>query len=270
MSKITRYLVVIFIVFSCTVKENHENTKADKATDNYSQVPKVLKDAWLAHGSVDVWKSYSMLEYDMDVELNDHRGSEHQTIALDSRRIMIEGKGYSIGFDGKDVWALPAVDSIEISPRFYHSLFFYFFAIPMVLSDPGINYEELEPLETDSITYSRLRISFDIGVGDSPEDYYILHFNSETKRLEWLLYTVTYFSGEAHERFNGLLYQDYRETHGLLMPHRLIGRRYSDGMLGAIRYHAYFSNVKFVKEAPEDDMFAIPEGAEIDSLRNND
>ncbi len=267
------YLItLISLCLACSQQgsENTTETASEEPAIDMTNVPAELASAWDAHGSVNAWKKFGKLEYDIEFKLGNHGGIEHHTIDLNSRKVMIDGQDYSIGFDGSEVWAMPAVDSIDISPRFYHNLFFYFFTIPMVLSDPGINYETLEPLVTDSAEFKRVRISYNAGVGDSPEDYYICHFNAESNQMDWLLYTVTYFRGEAHENFNGLIYEDFRDVNGIKLPHSLTGRRYAADTLGAVRYFAKFSNVSLSESSPADDMFDMPEGAEIDSLVQND
>ena len=116
------------------------------------------------------------------------------------------------------------------------------------------------------ITYNAVKISYDQGVGDTPEDYYIAHFNPETGLMELLLYTVTYFSKESHDKYNALLY-DWQEVQGLQVAKSITGYKYDSGRLGDIRYESQFNNVIFSKEAPDTSLFSIPEIAEIDSLK---
>lgn len=81
-----------------------------------------------------------------------------------------------------------------------------------------------------------------------------------------LLYTVTYFSGEANESFNARVYDALQEVDGLLVPARMVSYRWENGTLGEKRSETEFRNVRFSKEAPDASQFEIPKGAYIDKL----
>lgn len=227
--------------------------------------PELLEKALEAHGGLDQWRNYHTLRFDL--ARAESEVSERHIIDLTNRMVRIDGDNFTIGMDGQQVWSTPDIASTgKESPRFYHNLFFYFYAIPFVLADPGVNYEELGEVMVDSVTYNALKVSYNEGVGDADDDQYIAHFNTETNRLEMLLYTVTYYTGEKHDNYNALLYKDYQEVGGLLMPQNLQGYRYQGDSLAELRYNVLFKNVKFAEGSPEYSLFQMPKGAEIDSL----
>ena len=230
----------------------------------YEHIPTELLAGLKAHGGMDSWKKYGKLSYDLT-----KRGRSEQLVTdLHSRKVLLTLSDYKIGYDGQNVWITPNKAAMGGgSPRFYHNLNFYFFAVPFVFADPGIKYEVLPAREIDGKVYDVVKISFNEGVGDAAGDYYVAHFDQETHQLYLLLYTVTYFSGESHENYNAIIYHEWQNTGELLVPKMMKGYKYADGEIGEQRYEARFDNVVFEENKPDASLFAMPENAEIDSLK---
>lgn len=228
-------------------------------------LPEQLKTSLKAHGGLDQWNKMNTLQY--TIERNDK--PEQHLIDLKSRKVLLSHEEYKLGFDGKEVWVSPTLEAFgKGSPRFYHNLIFYFYAIPFVLADPGVNYETLPQKEIEGQTYNVLKISYNEGIGDAPDDYYIAHFNTDTHLMEWLLYTVTYYSGEKSEKYNALKY-DWQELNGLMIPSKLTGYKYENGQITDFRYSRLFNEVSISQEKTNAAIFAMPKGAAIDPLKTN-
>jgi len=226
------------------------------------ELPKILKDGLAAHGGINQWNKMNTLKY--SIERNEK--PEHHLIDLKSRKVLLTHEDYKLGFDGKEVWITPDLEAFgKGSPRFYHNLIFYFYAIPFVLADPGINYEVLPQKEIEGQLYNVLKISYQAGVGDAPDDYYIAHFNTTTNRMDWLLYTVTYYSGEKSEKYNALKY-DWQEMNGLWIPSKLTGYKTKDGAITDFRYSRLFNKVSITSEVTNSSIFEMPKRAAIDPL----
>ncbi|UII20621.1 DUF6503 family protein [Fulvivirga ligni] len=259
--------ILALLIISCSAPSKEDN-KDNNITDSEPKMeyPDLLSKVLEAHGGLDKWKYYGSLQYEAVSTLGGEK-RERQSIDLYSRKVLIESDNYKLGMDGENVWVAPNKEAFgEMSPRFYHNLLFYFFSIPFVFADPGIQYEELGTRTLDSITYDALKISYQGGVGDASNDEYIGLFDQETHQLKLLLYTVTYFSGEKHNNFNALKY-DWQKANGLLVPSAITGYKYEADTLGDIRYKTEFQNVSFRHEDFADEMFEMPESAEIDSLK---
>lgn len=263
-------LIILLVVLSACAKQSSKEVPGT-AADNYEKdtvsYPELLQKALKAHGGLKQWKTFNSVKYDLTTTLGSEK-KETQLIDLKSRKVLITGSNYSVGMDGTNVWVAPNKEAFgEMPPRFYHNLVFYFFAIPFVLADPGIHYEDLGEQVVAGRTYRALKVSFESGVGDADDDLYITHFNPETYQLELLLYTVTYFSGEKHENYNALRYTHWQEVNGLLIPAVMEGHKFEADSIGELRYRAEFSNVLFSEEVPDQSIFEMPENAEIDSLQ---
>jgi len=184
------FLLVVIVLFgsACnTVKVKPQQAKV-------TPLPSLLTKALTAHGGLANWQTMNTLEY----TLERNQKPEQHLIDLQTRKVLLKHEDYQLGFDGQEVWISPNKEAFgKGSPRFYHNLYFYFYAIPFVLADPGVRYEVLPQKEIQGQLYNALKISYGAGIGDAPDDYYIAHFNTDTNLMEWLLYTVTYYSGET-------------------------------------------------------------------------
>lgn len=264
----TFFLLLTFIACQpSTTESDTETTSPQEETPQpVINLPKELASALEAHGGLERWQSMKTLEF--EIERAD--STEHHLIDLTNRKVLLSHPNYKLGFDGQDVWVSPNKEAFgKGSARFYHNLIFYFHAIPFVLADPGINYEILPQRELDGKTYDAVKISYNDGVGDAPDDYYIAHFDTETHLMKLLLYTVTYYSGESNDKYNALVYDEWEEVNGLLMPKLMKGYKFSEDQLGDLRYERPFENIKLSTEAPDQSLFEMPETAEIDPLREN-
>ncbi|MBL6445597.1 hypothetical protein JMN32_04710 [Fulvivirga sp. 29W222] len=198
-------LILLITSMACTRHSPKEASISVTEKDSVAY-PVLLQKALKAHGGQKHWETFNTLKYEVKTTLGTEK-TETQLIDLKSRKVLITGSGYTLGMDGANVWVAPDKEAFgEMPPRFYHNLVFYFFAIPFVLSDPGIQYEDLGERSIEGQNYRALKISFNEGIGDADGDLYIAHFNPETYQLELLLYTVTYFSGKKDENYNALRY----------------------------------------------------------------
>ena len=121
----------------------------------------------------------------------------------------------------------------------------------------------------DGRTLIPVKVSFNDGVGDAPDDYYIPHFDAETGEMYLLLYTVTYFSGNSNENYGAIVFDDWEKFNGINLPKAMKGYRYAADTLGAQRYTRNFNDIKLETTALDASLFETPEVYEIDSLISN-
>lgn len=253
----------VFFLLSCSSKESPNDNSAPTVDDPppTSNYPAMLQDALAAHGGLDRWKSFERLEYDL------YRGEDlvdHQLIALNTRKVLLSNDQYTIGFDGQEVWVSPDTSAYPgRSARFYHNLQFYFFALPFVLADPGIQYDELESREFQGKMYDVLRISYQPNVGDAADDEYVAYFDQTTHQMRLLLYTVTYFSQSPADRYSARVYEEWQDINGLLVPLRVVSYRWAEDSLGDQRGVTAYRNVELDEIPPDQSMFLMPNQATV-------
>ena len=263
MNKIYSLFLVALLLSSCSSKPSKNVSKEEVINSHTSRLPPILAKGIMAHGGIEKWNAFQTVSYELQTSSN----NQEQIIDLHTRKVRITDSLFVLGYDGDQVWVSPNLKSFgNGSPRFYHNLYFYFFAMPYVLTDSGIKYEDLGEQTIAGKTYHAVKVSYDEGVGDSSEDFYIAHFNPKTGLMELLLYTVTYFTKESNKKYNALFY-DWQEVNGLQVAKSIKGYKYDSGRLGDFRYEAFFNDVKFSKKIPSEDLFSIPHISEIDSLK---
>lgn len=251
-------LVILLCLTACNDSATDSTTSAPEP-----DLPELLQKGLKAHGGLEKWQSMKSMQYAVERA----GAAEQHLIDLPSRKVLLTHPNYRLGFDGKEVWVSPNKAAFgDGSARFYHNLRFYFISMPFIVADPGIHYEELPQRQMDGKTYDALRITYDDGVGDASEDEYILHFDPQTHQMEWLLYTVTYYSGEPGSKYNALHYSEWQEVNGLRLPLKMEGYQFAADTIGDKRYERLVNDLRLSVEPVDATQFMMPAGAEIDSL----
>ncbi|MFL0353777.1 DUF6503 family protein [Xanthomarina sp. GH4-25] len=223
--------------------------------------PENLTKVFDAHGGIDAWKSMSSLEFTMEKP----DGKEVTKTNLNSREALIESPKANIGFDGNQAWFLNKTDGDYkgYDPKYYYNLMFYFYAMPFVLSDDGINYADAEPLVFEGVTYPGIQITYNAGVGETPEDRYVLYYNPTTYQMEWLGYTVSFVPGIDKKELHFRKYSDWQEINGLLLPKTIIGYGFKDDKPTEAKNSTDFIDVQVSTKTIDLGVFEKPETGEF-------
>ncbi len=257
---LTILIVVISISCDQQLKQKEGNAETVRP-DVYANVIPELKACIEAHGGLEVWQSFGGLEYD---RLSSSGASDHSIIDLLARKNLVKNDTtYTIGFDGTNVWITPDKEKMK-SPRFFHNLYFYFFALPFVVADPGTNQAYMGEQNFDGSTYKKIKITYGDNVGDSPEDQYILWIDAQTNLLSFINYSVTYFDSSRAESYNAAVYREWEDIQGIKMPKVLSSYRWTADSLGEARGSNTFFNVRFSTQVPDQSLFEVSPGAIID------
>ena len=206
MKKLITLFVLTLVIVSCKT-EPKKVVKEEK--NNFPEsLSKVLKK----HGGIDSWRKQKVLSF--------NKGEEAHTVDLHSRKTVITSPTYSYGFDGENLWVSDTT-VFKKDPKFYYNLYFYFYAMPFVLADDGIVYSEAKEIEFEGKKYPGIKISYKANVGTSPDDNYFLYYNPDTFNMEWLKYSVTYFSKKTSTKFNLIKYNEWVSVNGFELPKQL-------------------------------------------------
>lgn len=212
-----------------------------------------------AHGDWSKWTNANAMSYAMIHETN--LTLENHFINLGSRKTRIDGSMFQIGFDGDSVWISPNREAFEgNSVRFYHNLYFYFYSIPYIFTDPGVTVEKVADRILNGKTYKTFQAKMAEGTGHSSKDQYFMLVDPATNMIEYLLYTVTYFDN-ANPTLSALKYEDYRDAAGIKFPRVLTGYKFENDSTKEIRYQVSFGDILLLEEEFEESLFEKPEGA---------
>ncbi len=255
-------ILLLALAISVLACKNKTTPTVDYSEENLdittSIYPENITKIFDAHGSLDKWNAMKSLEFTMKKP----NGDEVTTTNLQSRKSLIEMPNHTIGFNGENVW-LKNKDTATYkgNPKFYYNLMFYFYAMPFILADDGIIYEDVAPLVFEGASYPGIKISYEAGVGESPEDEYILYYDSKTNKMEWLGYTVTYFSKEKSKEFHFIRYSNWQTLEDLVLPETLTWYKSENNLLTEKRKDLQFTDIKISTEKPKATIFEVPESA---------
>lgn len=253
-------LAMFIIVSACkqetkpVVNEDYSTTELDVTTSIY---PENLTKVFNAHGGIDAWKSMKSLSFTMEKP----DGNEVTLTNLDSREALIENPKATIGFDGNKAWFVNKMEGEYkgYPPKFYYNLMFYFYAMPFILSDDGINYADAEPLVFEGVTYPGIQVTYNAGVGETPEDRYVLYYNPKTYKMEWLGYTVSFVPGIDKKELHFRKYGDWQEINGLQLPKTITGYGFKNDKPTEAKATTNFIDIKVSKSIVDTKVFAKPE-----------
>lgn len=183
-----------------------------------NRFPEEFRKMFDSHGSYKLWENMNQLQFDL---IKKDGVIETHLVDLESRKTLIESSSFTIGFDGNDVWMNKEGKFPIEKARFYHNLYFYFYAMPFVLGDPGITYYKIKDLDFKGKKYSGFKISYGDNIGDSPDDNYFIYFDKRTFKMVWLGYTVTYGDDKPNTEIHYIKYNDWVKVDGLVLPKTL-------------------------------------------------
>lgn len=192
-----------------------EVVKKEIKTEKKENFPDELGKVFQTHGGIKAWRKAQILSFNKDDEVH--------TADLQTRKTVINHPKYSLGFDGKNVWLDEEKEGdYKGNPEFYYNLYFYFYAMPFVLADDGIEYEKVAAISYEGVNYPGYKISYKANVGNSPDDNYIVYYNPKTYQMEWLAYTVTFKSKQPNENYHIIKYNTWENVNGLVLPQEII------------------------------------------------
>jgi hypothetical protein len=167
------------------------------------------------------------------------------------------------GWDGERAWQMTEEGELAINARFWALTPFYFIAIPFVLADPGVELEETGSAELEGRAYDLLKVTYGSGVGDSPDDYYIVYIDAETKRVGAVRYIVSYpgfFPEGGHSPEKLMIYDGEQRAGGILFAKTFRTFEWDGGERGSLVTKIEMTDVAFRPETSVD-FFEAPEGA---------
>lgn len=259
--KYTYLLIAISLIFNaCKQKDKKETQKVELSPVAKRTFIQPIEDNLAAHGGLELWDSFSSLKFDRPTK----NGVVKHLVDLKSRNeIISKDTTYKVGFIGNKTWVTPD-SSAFTNARFYKNLHFYFFALPFMAADEGVIHEDLGQKQFNGKLYNIVKLSYGENIGDSPEDRYIMYINDETKLLDMINYSVTYFDSSKGERYSAIIYDSWQTINGLVLPKSFSGYKWENDTLGDKRYDNIIEQVEFDSKPLKLDTFKAPENAYVE------
>jgi len=171
-------------------------------------------------------------------------------------------------FDGSKAWVSPA-DAEFPRARFHLLTWPYFLAAPFKLDDPGTNLDERGVQQLDGRNYLTAKLTFDEGVGDAPDDWYLLYVDPVTSQLKAMAYIVTYGGVEpdqAEQEIHAITYENFGIVNGVVLSTKWRFWHWNEeqGIHGDPIGEVTLKNVRFAEA--EEGTFDKPADAREDKL----
>ena len=235
-----------------------------------SEAGEIVWNAMEAHGGLDRWYANGPLSFRFNYQPLDGKTARdsYQTVDTWSNRAVHTSATDStahFGWTGEQAW-VKAKDStfFEYDTKFWALTPLYFYGQPFVLNGEGVNLELLPEVTYKQQKQDVVKVTFDAGTGDAPDDYYIFYFSKESHKLVTIRYIVSYpeyfkDGGHAPEKFmevmgentvNGILFPTSYKTYWLT----------KDKKPGEYITQIDVSNVSFENDLPKD-FFDVPKDA---------
>ncbi len=245
--------------------------------DQAGQTSQALNAAIQAHGGLATWQSYARLDYaTRDFPLGANAPFNFtQTTDLHNRHHLTQGNGFTSGKNQHTAWALPNTEALGLPPAFFESGNFYFIAMPFVFADPGVIARDLGTKTFMDRQYDLVAIAYPAGIGETPEDDYILYIDSQTHRLHMIDFIPT--SAEVNGDTpiedlprKALVFDNWQQADGLLVPSQLTFYGWADGQLQGDGNTYFIHDVSFSKTPPKPSIFAAENSRVINATSHTD
>lgn len=223
-----------------------------------------VKPIEAAHGAGS-WRAQQAASMDLKVTFQGQLQLEGAlTTAPDGATTRIETTdGSVIVSTGDSVYVSPAT-AANPKMRFHALTWSYFLAAPFKLEDPGSNLEELGQAQLDGRTHDLARLTFDAGIGDAPDDWYVLYRDAESGTLSAMAYIVTFGNNPDEVTENdphAIVYREFQTVDGVAIPMHWDFYNWSRelGPHGEPIGEVSLTNFRFTDAGPN--LFTAPEGS---------
>lgn len=256
-------LILLSVFTGCQEKSEKLNGKEERsmATSkkemSVNQYPADFAKVLEAHGGIDQWKKEKTLKF----TIGNPGDAEQHIVDLNHRMDKTITLDYEMGYDGKDAWVMNKKGKYNGNTVHMHNLMFYFFAMPFVMADQGVNYAKTEDKVIQSKSYQGIKVTFDSGVGASSGDEYYLYYDPETYRMAWLAYKATFGSDKKPEWPNYISYDKWAEVDGILLPTSIAWHTVDQGEIKEEKNRVVFNNISLSNEAEPDGFYTKPANA---------
>lgn len=245
--------------------------RVKKAKERLTQTEagKLVWASMEAHGGLDTWYKNGPLGMRFNYQPLDGKTPRDSYEVVDTwnNRVVhtsIEDPESKFGFTGEETW-LKAKDSTTFNydVKFWALTPLYLMGHPFVEDGQGVNLELLPETTYKGKKNKLVKVTYEPGTGDAPDDYYILHFDAETNLLTATRYIVSYpayFKDGGHNPEKFMEVGELVDVDGVLLPTELKTHWTLDGKPGEYITKIEISELEFKSDLPTN-FFDIPVGA---------
>jgi len=256
------------------VPEHWVEERVKKAKDklNATEAGQLVWQAMEAHGGLANWFSNGPISFQFDYQPRGKGARRNTSQIVDTwsnksvHHDMVD-KTAAYGWNGKEAWVtMKDTAAFDYNLRFWALTPIYFLAQPFNFDGAGVKLEKLEDKSLDDVLYDAVKISFEQGTGDAPDDYYINYYDKKTHQLKVLRYIVSYpkyFKDGGHSPEKIMTLHDFKSINNITLP-----TSYKTYMLAKDETRGEYvtdisvSDIKFLPDLKKT-AFERPEGTKI-------
>jgi len=236
-----------------------------------TQAGKLVWAAIEAHGGLKRWYANGPIRFRFTFDpVAEGRATRdtYETVDTWSARARHQLPGddrVEFGWDGARAWVVPSDADLDFNVRFWSLTPYYFVAIPFVFADPGVQLEKTGSATLDATNYDLVKATFESGVGDAPDDHYILYVDLETHRVAAIRYVVSYpgfFENGGHSPEHLMIFDGTQTVDGIVLPTSYRTFAWKDGKRGKLITNTKLTDVAFRPKTPSG-YFDPPKSAKI-------
>lgn len=244
--------------------------KAEKKL-NATEAGKVVWQSMEAHGGLKTWFQQGIISFRFDY-MPINKGVDrksYQSVDIWSNRAVhqsIEDAEDTFGWDGKMAW-VKRNDTAKFpyDVRFWALTPYYFLGQPFIFDGQGVMLEKLKDESFEGQQYDVVKVMFEAGTGDAPDDYYINYYNKKTHLLKVIRYIVSYpsyFKDGGHSPEKMMVVKGYDTVKGITLANAYETFSMNDDQSDVVEKvtEVKVSRVSF-DATVENSFFAMPEGA---------
>lgn len=244
------YLIIAFSFFlvSCSSENSDSNTKTIEP-DN--QITSDLRSDIESVHRKDLFLKEEYVQFDLNLKFGGkERLNGTITLATNSSKGVIETKsGEKIYFNQDKVY-IPSEKENSNKARFDAYTWSYFFLLPYKLSDGGTYWNNYSSDSLNGKEYETNKLTFGDGIGDAPEDWYIVYSDRGSHIINVAAYIVTAGKSveEAEKDPHAIQYLNYEMVDGIPFAHqwKFWGWNETEGLTNVLG-EADLSNINFPK-----------------------
>jgi len=267
----TIILIAISFLTACDALKNGKVESESRDVDSTEIASTTPSDGHLfvqsiekAHHKAEVLNK-ELIQFDLNLMFRGKsRFSGTISMTPDGSLIKMHDSTKTVIWNGEEVFVSPDSVSTE-GVRFSVLTWTYFFAAAYKLSDPGAQMELLgekslsitasENADSAGVNYTAGKLTFDDGVGDSPDDWYVVYQDKETDLLAAMAYIVTYGGKgqeKAEENPHVITYEAYTDIDGIPIATQWNFWTWNEeGEMDKLLGEAIVSNIQFIKKAAD-------------------
>ena len=263
MKRIFTVLIIGFVV-ACTNSAEKTNN-AQGANQEEVKNEEVLTDAQKLVVSIEeahrknLFAANEAIQFELNLQFGGKEKLNGRIYLLtDGSKVKIEDAFGLKYWDGERAMVLTNTENND-DARFDLLTWSYFFTAPYKLNDPGVKQKFQGKRRLGDSEFEANRMTFEKGIGDTPDDWYIVYKDRDSDLLAAMAYIVT--SGgtnveEAEKDHHVITYEGYTAVGGVPFATQWNFWTWNEeGEMNKLLGSATVSNIEFIKKAG--DMFNL-------------